>query len=98
MNLKSIMTTAGLALLFSLSSSSAKAQDCQFIMVTELYSGCYLRITTCGSSTIGSGCSSGGQSAAKKAGPPKTSNCEPAKELAHPALKPAVSTEPKETE
>ncbi len=97
MNLKSIITTAAFAFLASLASGSAKAQNCQFIGVYEIYDNCYLRVTTCGSSTIGSGCSSGGHSAAKGKGANVT-KCQPPKQLEHPPLKSSVPTEPKETE
>ncbi len=42
MNLKSIITTAAFAFLASLASGSAKAQNCQFIGVYEIYDNCYL--------------------------------------------------------
>lgn len=71
MNLKSIIPMAGVALLSLIPVSPAKAQGCGFIGVYEIYSGCYLRVTTCGASTIGTGCGSGGKTADK---PKKTSS------------------------
>jgi hypothetical protein len=96
MSVKSILVPAGVALL-SLLPVAAKAQQCQFIGVYEIYPSCYLRITTCGASTIGTGCSSGGQSADKPK--PKTSELVTPKPQQCPASTtiPAATTERKDT-